>query len=187
MSDRLFLALPLPDGAQRDLQRHLAAALAGEPLPGRAVVPQNWHFTLRFLGETSEAAQARLVTMLDGAALGGAFAVGLGAPGAFPRAARAAVLWVGAEQGAAPLAALAARVEEAVRQAGFPPEARPFAAHLTLSRLQPPRDLRALLQRLPPADVRFPAEHVVLFRSHLGGGSPRYQALHRWPLTPPPA
>jgi len=44
--ERLFIAVPLTEQA-RD---KIAAALP--PLPGRRVPPQNWHFTLRFLGDT---------------------------------------------------------------------------------------------------------------------------------------
>src|SRR3989304_4482709 len=66
---------------------------------------------------------------------------------AFPRGgrARARVLWRGAGGGERESAALAARVERIVGAAGFVAERRAPSAHLTLSRLDPPRPLGSLL------------------------------------------
>jgi 2'-5' RNA ligase len=182
--ERLFLGVALPEETRTALEGRLREALGGEPLPGRPVPPTNWHLTLRFLGDTPAEARERLVRELRAAACGPAFPLELAGLGAFPRPARASVLWVGAAEGEAPLRALAEEVEAAVRRAGFPAEPRPFSPHLTLSRIQPPHDVRALVEHFPDFAERITVDAVVLFRSHLGRGPARYEAVERVPLHP---
>ena len=179
---RLFLGVPLPETVREALRGHLRGSF-GERLPGRAVVPENWHFTLRFLGDTDAARRDALVDALRSSDLGPAFALGFGAMGAFPRPARASVLWVGVEDGAAEIRALAAVVEEAARRAGFVAEEKAFSPHLTVSRLNPPADVRREIAEVPPFGGRMEVDAVTLFRSHLGGGPPRYEAVERFPLN----
>lgn len=181
-TERLFLAVELPDDARGRLVAHLRDALGARALPGRAVAPASWHLTLRFLGDTPPAQRADVVRAMAEAAPGAAFTLGFGGLGAFPRPARATVLWLGVEEGAEPLGALAAVAEEAARRAGFAAEVRPFSAHLTLSRIRPARDVRPLLERVPPFRERIRVDAVVLFRSHLGPGGARYEAVERFPL-----
>ncbi|HEX2202658.1 MAG TPA: RNA 2',3'-cyclic phosphodiesterase [Longimicrobium sp.] len=178
---RLFLGLPLPPSLRDDLEAHLRRAFGGG-VPGRPVPPANWHLTLRFLGQTSAEQHRRLVDPLRGADLGPAFELAFGGLGAFPRPARATVLWVGVSEGADAVKALAARMEAAARAAGFAPEPKPFSPHLTVSRLRDPADLRGAIAEAPPFDGRMRMEEVVLFRSHLGGGAPRYEAVERFGL-----
>lgn len=181
---RLFLGVEPPEGARRALEAHLRDALGGRTLPGRAVAPANWHLTLRFLGETPPERSAALVRALEEADPGPGFTLGFGGLGAFPRPARAAVLWLGVEDGAAALGALAGVAEAAAQRAGFPLETRPFSPHLTLSRIRPPRDVGSIVERVPAFRGRMPVEEMVLFRSHPGPGGVRYEAVERFPLRP---
>lgn len=179
---RLFLAVELPDDARDRLAAHLGGAPGGGRLPGRAVAPPSWHLTLRFLGDTPPERRAAVVGAMREADLGAGFALGFGGLGAFPRPARATVLWLGVEEGAERLAALAAVAEDAARRAGFPAEERAFSAHLTLSRIRPAQDVRPLLERVPPFRERIRVDAAVLFRSHLGPDGARYEAVERFPL-----
>jgi RNA 2',3'-cyclic 3'-phosphodiesterase len=179
---RLFLGIELPEQLREELLDLLRGAARVAPLPGRPVAPQNWHITLRFLGETAAPRAALLRHALGSADLGGRFVLGLGGWGAFPRPARAAVTWLGISAGAEQLARLAGACEEAARVAGFTAERRPFHAHLTLSRVQPPRDARGVLGSLPPFAGSFEVAAATLFRSHLGAGPPRYETVERFPL-----
>jgi 2'-5' RNA ligase len=178
---RLFLGIPIGEEARNALRSHLQ----GEELPGRVVPPENWHLTLRFLGDTPPDRLERLREELRAAEVGSRTAVGFDGLGAFPRAARASVLWLGVEEGADALCALAERMEATARRAGFPAEKRPFRPHLTLSRIQPPRDVRPLIERVPPLSERMPVDAVVLFLSHLGRAPARYEELDRFHLSPP--
>ncbi|CAA9305823.1 MAG: hypothetical protein AVDCRST_MAG68-816 [uncultured Gemmatimonadetes bacterium] len=179
---RLFLGVPLDEEVRAALAEHLRRAFPGG-IPGRPVVPANWHLTLRFLGDTDAEQHRQLVGALQAAPLGPSFSMELGGLGAFPKPRRAGVLWVGVDGGAADLKRVAALAEEAARRAGFPAERKPFSPHLTVSRLNPPRDLEETVTAAPRFGGRMEVRAVVLFRSHLGAGPPRYEALKRFGLT----
>ncbi len=179
---RLFLAVAIPDEVRMALVDHLAEALAGRPVPGKPVPPQNWHITLRFLGYVYEDGRDRLLHAIDEADLGPAFRLRFGALGAFPRPARATVLWLGLASGAEEIGELAAVVEEACVAAGWFMEERPFHPHLTLSRIRPHQDVQPTVDRVPPFDVGFDVDDVVLYRSFLGRGPARYEPTERFPL-----
>ena len=177
---RLFVGVAINDDLRDGLRRHLEAAV-GDRLPGRTVPPENWHLTLRFLGATDAERHRRVAAGLRRIAMP-AFESSLAALGAFPKPARATVLWIGVGDGAGELRALAATAEAVVVAAGFAPEPKPYSPHLTLSRLRPPEDVRPVVERTPPFGGRMAVDAFVLFRSHLGGGHPRYEVVERFPL-----
>lgn len=182
MVGRLFLAVDPPDDARRRLVATIAEQLDGRPLPGRPSPPENWHLTLRFLGDTDEVGYERLLATLDQAELPAAFAAGFDGLGAFPRPERATVLWVGIDPGRDALAELANQVEDAVEAAGWAPEERPFRPHLTLARIWPHQDVRPVLAKVHPTVPPWPVDAVRLYRSHLGRGPARYEELEVFPL-----
>jgi 2'-5' RNA ligase len=179
---RLFVAVPLTDDVRAALAAHLMESTGGRPLPGKPVPPANWHITLRFLGKTDSVAYDRLVAGLANAGLGKASPLSFGNLGAFPRPARATVLWLGVERGSERLGDLAAAAEDAAQQAGFGPEDRPFHSHLTLSRIRPHQDVRPLIEGVAPFPMSMPIERVVVYRSHLGRGGARYEELESFTL-----
>ena len=163
--------------------RHaLVASMAEISIPGKVVPPENWHLTLRFLGTVDEVTVDRVVAGLDQADLGPPFSIMFGALGAFPGPKRATVLWRAVADPDERLAELASGSEEACRAAGLEPEDRPFRAHLTLSRLRPDQDVRALVEAEAPESVTMHVSEVCLFRSHLGGPHARYEVVERFPL-----
>jgi RNA 2',3'-cyclic 3'-phosphodiesterase len=177
---RLFLAVPVADAAREKIRR-----LLPKSLPGRTVPPSNWHLTLRFLGQVLPDRLRVVVDALRDSALGLASTARLARVGAFPDLRRARVLWLGpAPGGEQALEELAASVDAALAAAGLPPRDRPFHAHLTLSRLRPPRDLRELAGGFR-GGVDLPVGEVVLFRSVTGGDAPRYDPLERFALSDP--
>ena len=180
---RLFVAAPVTDDIRAGLAAHLMEATGGRPLPGKPVPPPNWHLTLRFLGSTDRVAYERVLAALTDGDPGGPFSVGFGGLGAFPRPARATVLWLGIERGSDRLAGLSALAEDAARTAGFAAEDRPFHPHLTLSRLRPHQDVRPLIERTPPFPLTLPVDRLVVYRSHLGRGGARYEELDSIPLS----
>ncbi len=126
---RLFIALSLPD--------HLRSRLCGlcSGLPGaRWVAPESLHLTLRFIGEVD----GREAEDID-AALSGVrcprFPLALSGVGEFGDERRLRSVWVGVEANEI-LERLQAKVEQAVRRAGQPPEKRKFKPHVTLARFK---------------------------------------------------
>ena len=175
---RLFLGVPITPEARHVVRE----ALNPDRMPGRPVPPENWHLTLVFLGDTAGDAKARLSESLRLERLGPSFAVELGGLGAFPRASRASILWLGVSEGGGAMAALNQAVGRAVRRMGFRVEERRFTPHITLSRMRPPGDVRPFMSRAPGLRYRMEVDGVSLFRSHLGDGPARYEELERFEL-----
>jgi 2'-5' RNA ligase len=176
-SQRLFVAVPLTEQARQEIIARLPV------LPGRLVPPPNWHFTLRFLGDTETATRDRLIAALGTARLGSRFSISFGGLGAFPRANRARIIWLGVDEGAARLVSVAESVESAVRRAGLQAEERPFKPHLTLSRIEPTRSVANVVTSQPPLSVKMPVTEVALVRSQLGKGPAQYQVIETFDLA----
>jgi|PlaIllAssembly_1097288.scaffolds.fasta_scaffold534501_2 RNA 2',3'-cyclic 3'-phosphodiesterase len=166
---RLFFAL-WPDEAARGalaaMSKDLARRCAGRPVPGA-----NLHLTLAFLGEVD----ANAIPALRHAAQPGAtaaFELALDQLGAF---ARAGVAWAGCRQPQPELLALQAGIVQRLREAGFAPDERAFAAHLTLA-----RRIREPLAPEPMEAVRWRVDSFALVESVRGEGA--YRTLAEWPL-----
>jgi RNA 2',3'-cyclic 3'-phosphodiesterase len=179
--DRIFVAVPLTEPARAEIVARLGGACPAG-LPGRSVPLENWHLTLRFIGNASREVQSALIGELAVLERNPPFSIVFGRCGAFPRPSRASILWLGINGGEPELSRLAGATEECVRRAGFPAEVRAFSPHLTLSRLKTPADLRSLLDTLPEMPTTMPVESVVVYRSVPGSGFPRYEPVARFPL-----
>ena len=156
-------------------------------LPVAWVASENFHITVKFLGGIDEARVRAVSEALHAAATGRhAFDLEIVSLGAFPSPTRPRVLWAGVAEGAAPLAALAAAVDDALAPLGYPRETRGFAAHVTLARVREPRRTPALADALAAAATRrfgrLTIEHIALMRSELSPRGARYTALSTVPL-----
>lgn len=179
---RLFIGVPLTEEARRVIDEHVRRSMP-DGVPGRLVPAANWHLTLRFLGATRADQLAVIVQHMRAAELGPEFEIGFGGLGAFSRPRSARVLWIGLTDGVEWMQSLARIAEDAARSAGLAPEQKSFKPHLTLSRIQPPRDVTRAIAGVPPLELRMPVREAILFRSHLGGGPVRYEAVERFGLA----
>ena len=177
LSDRLFLAVDLTD----EVAHGLAAFLEKETmrLPGRPAPPANWHVTIRFLGSTTALQRDRVLEFLDEHLTVDPFPLSFGGLGAFPKPARATVLWLAVERGADHLAMLAEIADHAAQTAGFEPEDRPFHAHLTLARIRPPANVVPLIDRVPRFPLSMQVNRLTLYRSRLGRDGATYEEVDR--------
>jgi RNA 2',3'-cyclic 3'-phosphodiesterase len=176
--ERLFIGVPFSEDARAAVSR-----LLPKNLPGKIVTPDKWHFTLRFLGATNPDARDAVISGLSSTKLGAPFKIRFGELGAFPNTRRARVLWLGVPRGGEQLSALAAVAESVARAAGFRAEGRRFTPHLTLSRLDPPQSVAALVENGRDLGVEMRVESVILYRSCLGGGPARYEEAQRFVLS----
>lgn len=178
MSDHAFLAVDLTGDARHMLSAALVEASPGPPVPGKRPPPENWHITLRFLGECDELATDSILRELDETLdISGGFvhAIGLAA---FPHASKASVLYVAIADDVGLLDSLATVCEEAAREVGFSPEERSFVPHLTLSRLRPTMDLRRLVESFANFRVPLDVRRVTLFRTRRTRAGVRYEAVN---------
>lgn len=158
----------------------LARQIEDLDIPGKVAPAQNWHLTLRFLGKVDQVTFERFLAGLQQVEDESSFPISVDRFGAFPRAKRATVVWVGVDKGESRLSILNGIAEEAAVSAGLEPEDRPFHPHITLSRVRPPADVRWL--EAQEVDLRWRCDRVVVFRSHLGGGPARYESLETFHL-----
>ena len=190
---RLFVAVVPPPAALNHLDAACAPLRPG-PAGLRWAGAERWHITLAFLGEVAEDRLGALRPRLERAARRHrACPLSLAGGGAFPGPARASVLWAGVAGDRQELADLARSVSAGARRAGAlapdtaaADEGRRFQPHLTLARSRPPADLRRLTAALSAYQgTPWTAQEIILFRSELGGGAPRYSVVGAWPLRPP--
>lgn len=144
---RLFLALELPADAQSRIYEAVAPLRKGFP-EIRWIEPQNYHLTLKFLGEVSEERVGIVQEALDQvAATAGVkpFSLEVAGLGIFPAMRRPRILWAGISSGAREAVRFAGLLDDALEPAGFEREGRDFSAHVTLGRFKdpgrPPRGL----------------------------------------------
>ena len=126
---RLFVALAIPAGLKAEL-----SGLAGGIPSARWVPPENYHLTLRFIGEVARW-QAEEVDEALATIRARPFALSLRGVGTFEKGGRIHALWVGAERSDG-LAHLQGKVETALQRVGLEPERRRFAPHVTLARTE---------------------------------------------------
>ncbi|MGO1119725.1 RNA 2',3'-cyclic phosphodiesterase [Rhodovibrionaceae bacterium A322] len=176
---RLFVALRLP----YSLHDRLSQLCCG--LPGaRWVRPENFHLTLRFLGDLDEHSAADVDAALQGISLP-AFDLQLEGMGTFTEGKRLKALWAGVQPNPA-LNHLQSKVEKAIIRAGLPLERRKFKPHVTLARFKGqapvPRldqylQANALLRTAP-----FPVQDFVLYSSILTHDGAHYEPEVIYPL-----
>ena len=175
-SARLFAALDPPAGVGEKLLRWARGALGvrGERGP-RLLAPESLHVTLMFLGEQPfEEIGAFAEALAQAGERNAACELETGAPVWLPpRRPRALAVELHDEDGN--LATLQRDLAAALCAVCGQAPPRRFRAHLTLARA---RAAPARHEALPPTPrLRFLAEEVVLYRSHLEPGAARYERL----------
>lgn len=178
---RLFIAIDVSQDVRAAVAEQ-AARLRETNADVAWVKPENFHLTLKFLGETPDAQLGDIQAALDLTAARPAFDLELRGTGCFPERGVPRIVWVGANAGRDALAALASDVERAMEELRFPRERREFAAHLTIGRVRGPRGTERL-RRLVEAEAetglgRCVVDEVRLYRSTLAPGGSIYEMLH---------
>lgn len=150
-------------------------------------VPENLHFTLKFLGEqTEERASLAIEVAREVSLVSAPFEIRLASLGAFPSPTRPRVLWMGAaEPSASALITLSERLDRGLAEAGFDPESRPFHPHLTLARgrsRDAGEDLARLLSKMGDLGevATSLADGFVLMQSELSRAGSSYSILERF-------
>ncbi len=163
---RLFTALEIPP----EIGQSLAMLRGG--LPGaRWVEPENYHLTLRFIGDVDGAVARDIASML-GSVTRRPFDLRLHGLSSFggrkPRSVVAAV------ETSTPLLDLQAEHERLLQRIGLEPEGRKYTPHVTLARLRETssRQVADYLAVRPYRSQAFRASRFVLFssRASVGGG-----------------
>lgn len=177
---RLFTALEIP--------RHVGASLAmmRGGLPGaRWIDPENYHLTLRFIGDIDDAL-ARDIAGLLGRVQRRPFELRLDGLASFggrkPRA------LVAPANPVAPLMELQAEHERLLQRLGLEPEGRKYTPHVTLARLRESSSRQVadyLSARAHYRSSPFEVSRFVLFSSRASVGGGPYVVEADYPLAAP--
>ncbi len=147
---------------------------------------QNFHLTLKFLGETSEEQVMQVKNILaDYAALQQPVSFTLSGLGFFKSRGMPRVLYVDIHNGEA-LKLLAEGIETLLLPSGFKKEERPFNPHLTLARIKFIKDKKRFYQALETyqfsSNQPVTVYDVIFFQSRLQPDGPVYNELAKFSL-----
>jgi 2'-5' RNA ligase len=177
---RLFSGLEIPSEIAERL-----AMLRGGLEGARWVEPDNYHITLRFIGDVDGAMAERFSEAL-GQIEADAFSLTLDGLGNFGRG-RPRAVWAGVAPSEA-LGALRRAHEQAALTAGLEPEPRNFHAHVTLARM---RNIKAssvaayLAGNSAFLSPGFAVTRFVLFSARESRGGGPYVVEHAYALGEP--
>lgn len=153
----------------------------------KVVRPEQFHLTLKFLGEVAEDLVPQLQAALRSAPWPARFRLVLRDVGAFPDWRKMNVVWVGVQDPDGAFGRCYAEVERAFGRFGFEPEGRSFSPHLTLARKRSERGkdrAREVLQSWRDRDFgRVDVSSIRLYRSTLTPQGPLYEPLEEVTLA----
>jgi 2'-5' RNA ligase len=175
---RLFTALEIPAAVGQSL-----AMLRGG-LPGaRWIDPENYHVTLRFIGDVDDVVAHEVASLL-GRVRRGAFELQVEDLHSFGgRKPRAVVATLGPTP---PLIELQAEHERLMQRVGLEPEGRRYIPHVTLARLRDSSSRQVadyLSMRAPFRSARFTISRFVLLSSRASVGGGPYVVEAAYPLS----
>jgi 2'-5' RNA ligase len=175
---RLFVGIPLTPAVIEELSA-TSMRLQSDADGLRWSVPESWHITLQFLGNTPQY-ECIVSGLRDLRSLG--VPIQLEGLGFFDRA---GIFFAGVNL-TPELEALQQRVTEATGLCGFIPETRPYHPHITLARSKGKggrglRELKGKIHREPEFSG-FVADVFVLYESVPGPGGSRYEIRDRFTL-----
>lgn len=199
---RLFVAMPLAQEALVRAQATIEALRAADTgRDVRWVRPEGLHVTLAFLGQVPRDAVAEIIEALaemvrrdrqptspDVHPLGSRhLALSLDAVELFPTPQRPQVIWYRVGGSIGPLTHLAYTVRGSLSEIVPIPDRTSFRPHATLGRVRSGRRTMPWLQKaLLDCDNTTPAtwnpDGIELWRSEMGVGGSRYEALARLPF-----
>lgn len=129
---RVFFAIEFEDLMKEQLFK-IQQIVRKECTAGNFTQKNNFHLTLRFIGEQTPAQVEKLRAVLQETAAGGSpFQLHLGSFGAFTRGSKK-ILWMGVNK-SSNLDLLQQKLEEILAENGYEREERPFRPHITLGR-----------------------------------------------------
>lgn len=179
---RLFVALVPP----ATVRAELAGLAAKSPAGVRWIPEENFHLTLRFIGETPPEKQERFAAALARVRVE-PFILPVEGVGVFPTRGPAKVLWAGVGHAHTRLFQLRKQVDEALLAVDGGLEVRNFHPHFTLGRLgetTEARELEAYLARhktfeAPPFRV---SEFHLMVSESPPGPAPAYRSMQAFAL-----
>ena len=183
MSKRLFIAVDISDDA-RTLAADLIVTLRKE-FPARGVSwvrPENLHITIKFLGDTDEQTEAKLIETLDRiTSTCISFKLQLSSPEVLGKR----VMSIAVKGDSATVFSLEMVIDTECERLGFKREGRRFHPHITLARVRDPKAVASIAQefrQLQITPVEFKVKNLTLYESRHAPGGSIYSIVRKFEL-----
>jgi 2'-5' RNA ligase len=174
---RVFTAITLSIQI-RDYLKELQEYIKPYVLKGNFTDYDNFHLTLRFIGEIQNEKNRIVAAMGQAASETGSFLLSTDEIGTFKKKNKY-ILWLGVT----PLQELQRfyqNLESAMEQQGFSQEERPYRPHITLGReLVMTKEVEEVRQILPYRRMHIAIDHIALMESKRINGKLTYAPLER--------
>ena len=176
---RTFIGLPVKvDQAFLDARKTLMSRLSAERISWTR--PEQYHVTMRFLGDTEPDSVGRISMALRAMALPQACSLELSGLASFGPRKRPRVIWSGFEERTF-FGSLREDLDRVLVSCGLGMEEQGFQAHLTLGRIRSLKKLADFYSIIEDMDRDFTAkvlfDRMIFFRSILGPRGPEYHVL----------
>ena len=185
---RLFMAIDIPTEITEKILP-LQKVLADTKADIAWVSPENYHVTVKFLGEVDELLIPEITTRMNRAAAEvPTFNLETEGLDKLPEKGPTRVIISRILSPDQRLTKLHRLLDSGIGGMGLPMDTRVLVPHLTLGRVRSNHGLNRLIRLLEKHDLdffgAFPVPEVTLYRSLLGDGATKYEPLHRAPLKP---
>jgi RNA 2',3'-cyclic 3'-phosphodiesterase len=185
---RTFVAVRLSEKVRAQVQDLLSTLQPIEPNL-KWVPPDQWHFTLAFLGNVLETQLSEIQAVCHSVGHGHmVFALQLGCLGVFPNSRQPRIVWLGVQQGSDEMQDLHKKLQTKLQALGCALENRAFVSHLSLGRARKGKYIRhwSVLEKKELTGFKvMSVESIELMRSDLDAKGPHYSVLGSSPLLVP--
>ena len=180
---RLFTALEIDEKNRRKISK-IQEHFKGASFKGTFVRKDNFHVTLKFLGETEPVMIKRICLAMDNAADGiSAFNLSAGRPGYFKRR-DGLIIWLGITDGSEEIWTISSNIEEELSKTGFRKDDIPFTPHITLARrVKLRKSFYSVSDNIDTDRISVSIKAVTLFESRREKGILVYDSLYRAELA----
>jgi len=134
---RSFIAIDLPDKVKEKIYKSVSNSISQEVKYARIIKPNNYHITLKFLGEISENRITRIkkdLNKIDKKKIN--FDLKFDTTGIFPIQGPPRILWLGFMDMNNNLDIIYKEINQILKPLGFKKEKRKFTPHITLCRFK---------------------------------------------------
>lgn len=176
---RTFLAVPVPEEVREQVSQLISKLQGGN---FKIVKPENYHLTLKFLGEKSDEEINQIKSILKPTTQ--KFNATLSGLGAFPSKDYIKVLWIGLGEGKEEYIQLNQEVDSILSQLNIRKE-QDYTPHLTIARVKNVTDKETLQNFLkaPIQSEPFEINSIDMMKSELTPQSPVYTLLFQKQLS----
>ena len=174
---RIFFAIEFPEDVKEYLNK-IQLVLKEQSTKGNFTYRDNYHLTLRFIGEINDHELDKLKEVIDEVALKqNCFQLTMNNLGYFARGSKL-IIWVGINQNES-LSRLYSQLEHSLEDKGYKGEEKDFVPHITLGRqIVLAEDFHKMKLQIKMDDIIIPVSKLSLMKSIRVKGELRYIPIY---------